>query len=109
MSKRFARRIEDFVCANCGAKTEGDGYTNHCPKCLWSLHVDVNPGDRAENCGGKMRPIAVEDKGGRRALVHRCEKCGAERRCKTSPHDDSEAIYALARDAAGAATGRTRK
>jgi hypothetical protein len=106
MSKRFARRIEDFVCANCGASVSGDGYTNHCPKCLWSRHVDVNPGDRAEECGGNMRPVRVEDKGGRRALLHRCEKCGAERRCKVSSRDGSEAIYALAR---AAATGRTRR
>jgi hypothetical protein len=109
MSKRFARNVEDFVCAKCGTDVTGDGYTNHCPKCLWSLHVDVNPGDRAEDCGGLMRPVGVEEKGGKRALLHRCEKCGAERRCKTSPHDDAQAIYALARDAAGAAIGRTRK
>jgi hypothetical protein len=106
MSKRFARTLEDFVCANCRASVAGDGYTNHCPKCLWSRHVDVNPGDRAEECGGKMRPVRVEDKGGKRTLLHVCEKCGAERRCKSSAQDDPEALYALARDAA---TGRTRR
>ena len=108
MSKRFARRVEDFVCGNCGAEVTGDGYTNHCPACLWSLHVDVNPGDRAESCGGAMRPIGIETKGGKRALVHRCEKCGAERRCKTSPGDDAEALYALARASAEAVIGKRR-
>ncbi|MFA6992594.1 MAG: RNHCP domain-containing protein, partial [Candidatus Gracilibacteria bacterium] len=42
MPKRFSRTIEDFVCEKCGAKVKGDGYTNHCPKCLWSKHVDIN-------------------------------------------------------------------
>ncbi|MCM0019996.1 MAG: RNHCP domain-containing protein [Tagaea sp.] len=109
MSKRFARNVEDFVCARCGTAVTGDGYTNHCPKCLWSAHVDVHPGDRAETCGGAMRPIGVEEKGGKRALVHRCETCGAERRCKTSPRDDANALYALARASAEASIGRTRK
>jgi hypothetical protein len=108
MSRRFARRVEDFVCAHCGTAVTGDGYTNHCPNCLWSLHVDVNPGDRAEKCGGAMRPIAVETKGGKRALLHRCETCGVERRCKTSPQDDANAIFALAREAAEAAIGKRR-
>jgi RNHCP domain len=109
MSKRFARRIEDFVCTHCGAGATGDGYTNHCPKCLWSAHVDVHPGDRAESCGGAMRPVAVEDKGGKRALVHRCERCGAERRCKTAPDDDLDAILAVARRASEAALGRPQR
>jgi hypothetical protein len=108
MSKRFARNVEDFVCAKCATKVTGDGYTNHCPKCLWSLHVDVNPGDRAETCGGAMRPVTVETKGGKRALLHRCETCGAERRCKVSSRDEPSAIYALARDAAESAIGKRR-
>ena len=39
-----------------GKKVEPLGYTsrNHCPFCLWSLHVDENPGDRACECGGEM-------------------------------------------------------
>ena len=41
---------QSFTCANCGAAVSplaGGGYRNHCPVCLHSLHVDVNPGDRA--------------------------------------------------------------
>ena len=58
--KRFNRRIEDFTCEHCGTEVHGNGYTNHCPNCLWSKHVDINPGDRAADCGGLMEPIAVE-------------------------------------------------
>ena len=52
--KKFIKVKEDFVCEHCGAEVKGDGYTNHCPKCLWSKHVDVHPGDRAAECGGMM-------------------------------------------------------
>lgn len=38
--KNFTRVIEDFICENCGTEVKGNGYTNHCPKCLWSKHVD---------------------------------------------------------------------
>ena len=54
MSKLFERNVEDFVCTVCGQQVEGNGYTNHCPKCLSSLHVDINPGDRASSCYGVM-------------------------------------------------------
>ena len=56
----FQKKIENFTCGDCGAKVKGNGYTNHCPVCLWSKHVDVNPGDRQNICGGMMRPVAVE-------------------------------------------------
>ena len=43
MAQNFKRKIEDFVCGNCGEKIKGDGYTNHCLQCLWSKHVDITP------------------------------------------------------------------
>ncbi|MBL8805443.1 MAG: RNHCP domain-containing protein [Rhodospirillales bacterium] len=108
MSRKFQRKVENFVCANCGRSVSGDGYTNHCPHCLWSAHVDVNPGDRAETCGGLMRPVSVETKGGDWSLVHACTVCGAKRRCRTVPADSREALQSVARKAAEAASGRRR-
>src|SRR3989344_2693847 len=55
----FKKVIEDFTCEHCDTFVEGDGYTNHCPKCLWSLHVDNEPGDRANNCNGLMEPFGI--------------------------------------------------
>ena len=81
----------------------GDGYTNHCPACLWSRHVDVNPGDRAADCGGLMRPVGVEMRAHETVLVHRCEECGHSRRNRTSPQDDRDAVFAIAAAAAEAA------
>ncbi|MFN8704223.1 MAG: RNHCP domain-containing protein [Rhodospirillales bacterium] len=102
MNKRFQRRIEDFACGHCGMHVVGDGYTNHCPHCLWSRHVDVNPGDRAAECGGAMRPVAVEPARGGWTLTHACETCGTERRCKSAAVDDRDALLAVARAAAQA-------
>jgi hypothetical protein len=92
----FVRNVEDFVCEHCGESVKGTGYTNHCPKCLWSKHVDVDPGDRAATCGGMMKPIRVEGKTGEYVLVHRCEQCTFERRNKVSDIDDVGAVIALA-------------
>jgi len=58
--KRFQKRIEDFVCERCGAFVKGTGYTDHCPECLWSKHVDVNPGDREAECGGLMEHVDTD-------------------------------------------------
>ena len=47
---------DTFICKNCGrtAVPEGAGsnHRNHCPNCLYSLHVDIEPGDRESDCGG---------------------------------------------------------
>jgi Zn finger protein HypA/HybF involved in hydrogenase expression len=48
----FKRTIEDFTCEHCGEQVTGNGFTNHCPQCLWSKHVDIDPGDRLALCGG---------------------------------------------------------
>lgn len=72
----FIRQIEDFTCVHCGAAVVGNGYTNHCPHCLWSKHVDIDPGDRKAECGGVMRPAEVARKGDGWSVVHVCEKCG---------------------------------
>lgn len=93
----FKRTIEDFICQHCGNRVIGSGFTNHCPVCLWSKHVDVDPGDRAETCGGLMEPIAVEGTTPNYRLVQRCVKCGITRRINISPEDETDAILALVR------------
>ena len=64
MSPVRSRRAENtaFACVHCGsavpANTDGH-YRNHCPYCLWSLHVDELPGDRASECRQPMEPIGL--------------------------------------------------
>jgi len=76
---------------------KGNGYTNHCPKCLWSKHVDVNPGDREEVCAGLMKPITVLKKGSDHVVNQQCQKCGFERKNKILPEDDFEVLVALSK------------
>lgn len=96
MSRAFQRTIENFTCGHCGRAVAGNGYTNHCPACLYSRHVDINPGDRASQCGGLMEPVAIEISGQEWFVVQRCVACGFTRRNKLSPDDDRETAIALA-------------
>lgn len=96
MARRFQRTVEDFACGHCGLEVQGDGYTNHCPRCLWSQHVDVNPGDRLAGCGGLMEPVAIEGTPGTYRILHRCQLCSAEKWNQASPADDFDALLALA-------------
>lgn len=81
-------RNEGFDCGRCGAAVEAADrgvQRNHCPFCLYSLHVDDVPGDRVQTCGGLMAPVAVERVGGDRVVIrHRCLTCGAERRVRAA-------------------------
>ena len=95
MSQRFQRTIEDFTCGHCGRHIKGNGYTNHCPSCLWSKHVDVHPGDRAALCGGMMEPIALSLRGDGRIITHRCLECGHKKNNLVSAQDDRDAVVAL--------------
>jgi len=97
-TKKFQRMSEDFTCEQCGFFVLGNGYTNHCPKCLWSKHVDVNPGDRAAVCGGAMEPVSVEAKGREYTILHQCVKCGFERKNKTAKNDDFNNILQISRN-----------
>ena len=97
MSRGFQRRIEDFVCQHCGQQVQGDGYTNHCPRCLWSRHVDVQPGDRLANCRGMMQPVAVAGSPGNYRILHRCLVCDLQKWNDAEPQDDFEQLLAIAR------------
>ncbi len=92
MSLVFQRTTEDFVCGHCGVHVSGDGYTNHCPLCLWSKHVDVHPGDRASLCGGFMRPESLIVKGSTRTLVHRCVSCGYVKNNRVQDGDSEDVL-----------------
>ena len=76
--KKFTEIDEEFICENCGKKVPKLGYScrNHCPYCLHSKHVDINPGDRAEECHGDLEPIGIEmsNKKGY-VIIFKCKKC----------------------------------
>jgi Zn finger protein HypA/HybF involved in hydrogenase expression len=92
MSQTFIKNKEDFICERCGVEVKGNGYTNHCPRCLWSKHVDIYPGDRAAACGAMMKPIGVDMEKGEFVIIHECEKCHHRKRNRVSPEDDLAAL-----------------
>ena len=47
--------------------------------------MDINPGDRANECGGILRPIqTLPDAKRGYIIIHRCERCGAVVRNKAA-------------------------
>ena len=97
VKKLFQKNIEDFICSKCGFFVKGSGYTNHCPRCLWSKHMDVNPGDRLEKCGGMMEPVSVEKGSAGYDIIHKCVLCGKKQRNKASKTDDFETLVRVAK------------
>ncbi len=93
--RRFREtRNEAFVCEHCGEDVRplaNGSCRNHCPRCLWSKHVDEVPGDRGSRCGGLMPPVGVQ-RDARRGwmIVHRCERCGTLRRNRAALDDPGQ-------------------
>ena len=86
-----------FYCINCtelvADSTAGTNQRNHCPRCLWSMHVDFRTGDRSSACKSAMEPIAVWVKQkGEWAIIHRCTKCGALRLNRIAGDDNLSAF-----------------
>ena len=79
------------------ARVPGSRHRNHCPSCLWSLHVDDRSGDRASDCSGRMEPISVWVRpDGEWALVHRCARCRYLRSNRIAGDDNEFVLMSLA-------------
>lgn len=102
---------QDFICSHCGSSVKADFAVgtknrNHCPKCLYSLHVDNVPGDRIAGCEGNMEPIGLTfkeeglDKYGKKVqgelmLIHKCTKCGKVNINRIAGDDDPDEILKI--------------
>lgn len=75
--KQFMMRNEPFICEHCGKNVPKSSYTarDHCPYCLYSKHVDINPGDRMNPCKGLLVPIGIEKFKNSYKIIYQCEKC----------------------------------
>ena len=75
--KRFNMIDENFICENCNKEVSKSNYTarDHCPYCLYSKHVDINPGDRLNTCHGLLEPIGIEKFRDTYKIIYKCEKC----------------------------------
>ena len=92
--KKFNMIDESFVCANCSKMVDKLLYTarDHCPFCLYSMHLDNNPGDRASLCGGLLVPVDIEKLSDNYKIVYKCDKCGAIKKNKTANDDSFDEI-----------------
>ena len=102
-NKRFRKNDSGFTCLHCGHEVKPLGYSsrNHCPFCLYSLHVDIMPGDRQNPCGGAMRPLRADPDSRKGFIItYVCEKCGAVTKNAAAHNapvqpDDIEKLIAL--------------
>ncbi len=92
---------ESFTCKVCGrlvvSNGAGSNHRNHCPNCLSSVHLDVEPGDRASECGAVMEAVAVwVRKGGEWAIIHRCRICGELSSNRVAADDNPMKLMSIA-------------
>ncbi len=93
--KTFEKNDEGFVCRVCGHNVPSLKYSSrdHCNKCLSSIHIDINPGDRANTCLGTLIPIDISMNNKKGYVIHyRCTKCGQLHNNKSAEDDSFKAI-----------------
>ena len=92
--KRFNELDEGFICEQCGKEVPSLKYTSrdHCPYCLYSKHVDINPGDRNNPCKGLLKPIEIEKYKDTYKIVYKCNKCNEIHKNIMAKDDDIDEI-----------------
>ena len=114
-----------FRCAQCRhliCLSDGIGtlHRNHCPFCLWSLHVDTKTGNRASSCHGRMEPVGLTFKHngfdkydrprvGDVMLVHFCKACGTININRIAGDDCTDRIFSVFGNQQRLASSVTRK
>ena len=95
--KRFNMIDDEFVCENCGEIVNKLKYSarDHCPFCLFSKHVDINPGDRLNTCRGLLVPIDIEKYKNTYKIVYKCSKCNQIHKNIMAIDDNMEKIIDL--------------
>ena len=92
--KQFNMMDENFICENCGKEVQKANYTarDHCPYCLYSKHVDINPGDRANPCKGLLKPVGIEKFKDTYKILYKCTKCNQEHKNIMANDDEMNEI-----------------
>lgn len=97
MQKKFTMIDEEFTCEYCNKNVNRLEYTarDHCPYCLSSKHVDINPGDRLEKCHGRLIPIELEKYKDNYKIIFKCQKCGAIKKNIMANDDDLDVLLEI--------------
>lgn len=97
--KNFIFINDSFTCQHCSHANPPrlTGCRNHCRKCLYSLHVDLEvPGDRESDCHGLMKPIGLDYSGKKgQMIIHECQKCKHQMRNMVAADDSVQAIITI--------------
>ena len=95
--KKFNMLDEAFNCEYCHKPVEPLKYTarDHCPYCLYSKHVDINPGDRSNQCKGLLVPISIEKHKNTYKIIYKCSKCGQIHKNIIAKDDNMDKIISL--------------
>lgn len=98
--KRFNMIDESFTCENCGKTIEPLVYSarDHCPYCLFSKHVDILPGDRANECHGLLEPIKIEKFKNTYKIIYKCQNCHQTHKNIMANDDDMNIIIELSKN-----------
>lgn len=98
--KKFNMIDEKFICENCGKTVEKLNYTarDHCPHCLYSKHVDINPGDRLNECKGLLIPKSIEKFKDSYKIVYKCKKCHQIHKNIMAKDDNLDLIITLSQN-----------
>ena len=97
--KKFNMVDEPFICENCKNEIKPLKYSarDHCNYCLYSKHVDINPGDRANDCKGLLIPIGIEKFKDTYKIIYKCEKCNKIHRNIMAKDDNFDLIIELSK------------
>lgn len=98
--KKFTMRDEKFTCEYCGKLVNPLLYTarDHCPICLYSKHVDINPGDRNNDCLGLLEPIKIEKFKNTFKIIYKCNKCNQIHKNIIANDDNMDKIIELSKN-----------
>lgn len=97
--KLFSKNDDSFICENCKKEVKPLSYTSrdHCPFCLYSKHLDINPGDRLNNCKGLMKPIDIEKYKDTYKIIYKCLKCNKFHKNIMAEDDDMNEIINISK------------
>ena len=93
--KTFEKNDNGFICTVCEKKVQPLKYSSrdHCTKCLCSIHIDINPGDRANTCLGTLVPVDVTTSNKKGYIItYKCNKCGKLHNNKSAEDDSFNTI-----------------
>ena len=95
--KRFNEIDDQFICYNCNNEVKSLLYTSrdHCPYCLYSKHLDINPGDRLSDCKGDLIPIDIEKHKDTFKIIYKCSRCNTIRKNIIAKDDNFDEILRI--------------